>query len=59
MLVVAEEGKRMPVKGKQAKIKPVPMREMKAECFEPVGHALPCLKLRIIDVKKAKMPAKT
>ena len=57
MLVVA--GNRIPVKGKQAKINPVPISEMKAEWRDPLGHGFPGLKLIIIEVKKAKKPAKT
>jgi hypothetical protein len=59
MLLAAVEGYRMPVNGKHAKINPVPIREMNAECRDLVGHNFPSLKLRIIEEKNAKNPANT
>lgn len=50
---------RMPVNGKQAKINPVPISEMKTEWRDPVGHGFPGLKLITREVKNANKPAKT
>lgn len=47
------------MKGKQAKINPVPIKEIKAECLEPVGENFPGRALRIRDETSAKNPAKT
>jgi hypothetical protein len=49
----------MPVKGKQAKINPVPISEMNTEWRDPGGHRLPGFKLITREVKNANKPAKT
>lgn len=50
---------RIPVKGKQAKINPVPIKPMKAEWRDPVGDTFPGFMFIIAEVTRAKKPAKT
>jgi hypothetical protein len=52
-------GYKIPVKGKQAKMKPVPISARKAEWRDPVADGLPGLQFRINEVTSAKNPAKT
>jgi hypothetical protein len=52
-------GYRIPVKGKHAKMNPVPIKAINAECLDPVGEGFPGLMLRMSEVTRAKNPAKT
>jgi hypothetical protein len=49
----------IPVKGKQANTKPVPIKPIKTECLDPEGEARPGLQFNSREVTRAKKPAKT
>ena len=59
VLEAAFAGKMIPVKGKHAKTKPVPISPMKTECLDPAGEAVEGLQFNSREVTRAKKPAKT